>query len=47
MENNKHSYSRREFLETVELIGEIAMLTGKKLQWDPVKEQFIGNEIAN
>lgn len=32
---------------SVALIGEIAMLTGKKLQWDPVKEQFIGNEIAN
>jgi predicted dehydrogenase len=32
---------------SVALIGEIAMLTGQKLKWDPVKEQFIGNENAN
>jgi predicted dehydrogenase len=29
------------------LLGEIAMLTGKDLKWDPVKEEFIGNAIAN
>jgi len=32
---------------SVALIGEIAILTGKKLQWDLVNEQFIGNTAAN
>jgi len=29
------------------LLGEIAMLTGRDLKWDPVKETFIGDEAAN
>jgi predicted dehydrogenase len=29
------------------LLGEIAMLTGKDLKWDPVKEVFTNDEIAN
>jgi len=29
------------------LLGEIAMLTGRKLNWDPDKEEFIGDEMAN
>ena len=29
------------------LLGEIAMLTGRDLKWDPVKEVFIGDEAAN
>jgi len=29
------------------LLGEIAMLTGRKLKWDPEKEEFIGDEMAN
>ena len=28
-------------------LGEIAMLTGRDLKWDPVKETFIGDEAAN
>lgn len=32
---------------SVGLLGEIAMLTGKKLDWDPVKEQFTNNAYAN
>jgi predicted dehydrogenase len=29
------------------LLGEIAMRTGRKLQWDPAKEQFTNDEQAN
>jgi Oxidoreductase family, C-terminal alpha/beta domain len=32
---------------SVALLGEIAMLTGRKLKWDPDKEEFIGDELAN
>jgi len=32
---------------TVCLLGEIAMLLGRKLKWDPDAEQFIGDEMAN
>jgi len=32
---------------TVCLLGEIAMRLGRKLKWDPDKEQFIGDEQAN
>ncbi|MCE5187145.1 MAG: Gfo/Idh/MocA family oxidoreductase [Planctomycetaceae bacterium] len=32
---------------TVGLLGEIAMLTGRKLKWDPAKEEFIGDEGAS
>jgi predicted dehydrogenase len=32
---------------SVGLLGEIAMLTGRKLRWDPEKEKFVGNEAAN
>ena len=32
---------------SVALIGEIAMLTGKKLDWDPEKEKFTNNDQAN
>ncbi len=32
---------------SVALLGEIAMLTGQKLKWDPVKEQFIDNKMAD
>jgi myo-inositol 2-dehydrogenase/D-chiro-inositol 1-dehydrogenase len=32
---------------TVCLLGEIAMRLGRKLKWDPDKEQFIGDETAN
>ena len=32
---------------SVGLLGEIAMLTGKDLKWDPVKEVFTNDEIAN
>jgi len=32
---------------SVGLLGEIAMLTGRKLKWDPEKEEFIGDELAN
>jgi predicted dehydrogenase len=32
---------------SVGLLGEIAMLTEKKLQWDPEKEEFINDEQAN
>ena len=32
---------------SVALIGEIAMLTGEKLQWDYKNEKFKGNERAN
>ena len=32
---------------TVCLLGEIAMRLGRKLKWDPDKEQFIGDDMAN
>jgi predicted dehydrogenase len=32
---------------SVALLGEIAMLTGRKLKWDPDKEFFIGDDEAN
>jgi predicted dehydrogenase len=32
---------------TVCLLGEIAMRLGRKLKWDPDKEQFVGDETAN
>ncbi len=32
---------------SVGLLGEIAMLTGKKLAWDPEKEEFTNNQFAN
>lgn len=32
---------------TVGLLGEIAMLTGRKLKWDPAKEQFVNDDAAN
>lgn len=32
---------------SVALIGEIAMLTGEKLDWDPEKEQITNNKYAN
>lgn len=32
---------------SVGLLGEIAMLTGQKINWDPVKEEIIGNEKAS
>ncbi|MBN1764333.1 MAG: Gfo/Idh/MocA family oxidoreductase [Sedimentisphaerales bacterium] len=32
---------------SVGLLGEIAMLTGQKLKWDPEKEQFLNNDTAN
>ena len=32
---------------SVALLGEIAMLTGRKLKWDPEKERFIGDDDAN
>ncbi|MCK5277875.1 MAG: gfo/Idh/MocA family oxidoreductase, partial [Cyclobacteriaceae bacterium] len=32
---------------SVALLGEIAMLTEKKLDWDPEKEKFTNNDNAN
>ena len=32
---------------SVGLLGEIAMTTGSKIQWDPVKQEIIGNPIAS
>ncbi len=32
---------------SVALLGEIAMTTGQKIQWDPEKEEIIGNPIAS
>ncbi len=32
---------------SVGLLGEIAMTTGQKIQWDPVKEEIIGNSVAS
>jgi hypothetical protein len=31
----------------VGLLGEIAMLTNQKIQWDPEKEEIIGNAYAS
>jgi hypothetical protein len=28
-------------------IGNIAMLLGRKLQWDPAKEEFVNDDEAN
>jgi hypothetical protein len=28
-------------------LGEIAMLTGQKIQWDPEREEIIDNEYAS
>jgi predicted dehydrogenase len=32
---------------SIGLLGEIAMTTGQKIQWDPEKEEIIGNPIAS
>jgi predicted dehydrogenase len=32
---------------TVALLGEIAMTTGQKIQWDPQKQEIIGNPMAS
>ena len=32
---------------SVGLLGEIAMTTGEKINWDPVKEEVVGNPIAS
>ena len=32
---------------SVALLGEIAMTTGQKIQWDPAKEEIIGNPAAS
>jgi hypothetical protein len=32
---------------SVALLGEIAMLTEKKLEWSPLEERFINNDVAN
>jgi hypothetical protein len=32
---------------SVALLGEIAMTTGQKIQWDPEKEVIIGNPMAS
>jgi hypothetical protein len=32
---------------SVGLLGEIAMSTGQKIQWDPVKQEIIGNPKAS
>ncbi len=29
------------------LLGDIAMRTGRKLKWDPAKEQFLGDDVAS
>jgi len=48
--------SRKETITPVEIghrsgsaciLGYIAMLTGRRLKWDPANEQFIGDEAAN
>ena len=48
--------SRKDPIEPVEIahhmtnichLGNIAMLLNRKLQWDPVKEQFLGDAEAN
>jgi hypothetical protein len=32
---------------TVCNLGQIAMVLGRKLKWDPVKEEFVGDSMAN
>jgi predicted dehydrogenase len=32
---------------SVALLGEIAMTTGQKIQWDPQKQEIIGNQMAS
>jgi predicted dehydrogenase len=32
---------------SIGLLGEIAMTTGQKIQWDPAKEEIIGNPVAS
>ena len=32
---------------SVALLGEIAMLTGRKIKWDPKKEEIIGDAGAS
>jgi hypothetical protein len=32
---------------TLPIIANISYLLGRKLNWDPVREQFIGDEEAN
>lgn len=32
---------------TVCNLGQIAMLLGRKLQWDPAREEFVGDDMAN
>ena len=32
---------------SVGLLGEIAMLTGRKIKWDPIKEEIIGDSAAS
>jgi predicted dehydrogenase len=32
---------------TVCNLGQIAMVLGRKLRWDPAKEEFVGDEVAN
>ena len=32
---------------SVGLLGEIAMTTGQKIHWDPVKEEIVGNPVAS
>jgi hypothetical protein len=28
-------------------LGQIGMVLGRKLRWDPVKEEFVGDDMAN
>ena len=32
---------------TVCNLGQIAMVLGRPLKWDPVKEEFVGDDMAN
>jgi hypothetical protein len=32
---------------TVCNFGQISMVLGRKLRWDPAKEEFIGDDMAN
>ena len=38
-------YAQRSI--SVGLLGEIAMLTGEKIQWDPENEVVINSDVAN